>query len=101
MLLLSERGTIYLSTFSVFYNRSTLLTVYALFVFSKFNTWLRVRGTAIRLAIAPEFFLLFLYSRILCLLWLAEIKYVYDDVYVKCADTLISYYTAVFQLIRF
>ena len=70
-------------------------------VFSKFNTWLRVRGTAIRLAIAPEFFLLFLYSRILCLLWLAEIKYVYDDVYVKCADTLISYYTAVFQLIRF
>ena len=80
---------------------SIYITNCDVFVFSKFNTWLRVRGTAIRLAIAPEFFLLFLYSRILCLLWLAEIKYVYDDVYVKFADTLISYYTAVFQLIRF
>jgi len=62
---------------------SIYITNCDVFVFSKFNTWLRVRGTAIRLAIAPEFFLLFLYSRILCLLWLAEIKYVYDDVYVK------------------
>jgi len=41
-------------------SRSTLLTV-----FSKFYTWLRVRGTALCLAKAPEFFLLFLHARIL------------------------------------
>jgi len=35
-----------------------------------------VTGTALHLAIAPEFFLLFSYARILCLLLLAEIKYV-------------------------
>ena len=27
-----------------------------IFVLSEFNTWLRVKGTALRLAIAPEFF---------------------------------------------
>jgi len=46
--------------------RSTLQTLQTkILVFSNFNTWLRVRGTALRLAIAPEFFLLFLYARIL------------------------------------
>ena len=29
---------------------------YCVFVFSKFNTWLCARGSALRLAIAPEFF---------------------------------------------
>jgi len=43
--------------------KSTLLTV--LFVFSKFHARLRVRGSALRLATAPEFFLLFLHARIL------------------------------------
>ena len=31
-----------------------------IFLFSNFDTWLRVRGAALRLATAPEFFLLFL-----------------------------------------
>ena len=66
MLMFGVRVCFYIS-------RSTLLTV-----FSKFYTWLRVRGTALRLAKAPEFFLLF-YVRVayfICLLWLAEMKYV-------------------------
>ena len=48
----------------------------SIFVFSKFNTRLCVRGSVLRLAITPEFFLLFLYARILCLHWLALTKYV-------------------------
>jgi len=39
-------------------------------VFSKFYTWLRVRGTALRLAKAPEFFLLF-YVRVFYMFTLA------------------------------
>ena len=55
----------------VFWTHGVDLHYYnCIFVFSKFNTWLRVRGSALRLAIAPEFFLLFLYTRIL---------YVYSD----------------------
>jgi len=43
------------------------------------NTWLPVRGSALRLTIALEFFLLFLYARIL---------YVY---YLACSNKIITY----------
>ena len=69
-----------LAQWSVCLNEESQLSAWlyitsCIFVFSKFNTWMHVRGTALRLTIAPpEFFILFLYALIFRLLWLAEIK---------------------------
>ena len=69
-----------LAQWSVCLNEESQLSAWlyitnCIFVFSKFNTWMHVRGTALRLAIAPpEFCILFLYALIFRLLWLAEIK---------------------------
>jgi len=44
-------------------------------VFSKFNIWLRIRGSALCLALAPKFFFTVLIcTYFVCLLWLPQIK---------------------------
>jgi len=56
--------------FCFYISLAALLTAY-LYLVNLIPGCVRVRGFALRLAIAPEFFLLFLYARIL---------YVYSDV---------------------
>jgi len=74
----------------IFLDLHYIYIFHCIFVFSKFSTWLRARGSAFCLAITPEFFLLFLRARIfICLLWLAQVN-IYICMYIVCIHEWVS-----------